>query len=410
MRFTETFRLALATIWLHKLRSALTLLGIVISISAVVIIVSLIQGFNVYVDEKIAGIGAKFFTIDRFSINDLRDVDAITAALKRNKYLTLDEYDYLQTHATLIDKIGVRARPLLRNVNRGRVTLPIAVDGATPTIAEIEHLDIASGRFFTDGENDAAARVAVIGADVADNLFSTGEVVGQEIKIAGLPYRVVGVAAAKGTIFGIPQDSFVTVPLRAYEREFGPLVRQRSLFFNATAKSDEGFAEAVEEARQLMRLTRRLHEGENDNFGIITPDSITQMRDAIFGPIFIVAIAVPSIALGVGAIVIANTMLVSVTERTREIGLRKAVGARRRDILWQFLIEAMTISAIGGVIGVFVAWLAGQLIDVVFFQTYLSPASISVAIGVSAGVGMMAGIMPAWKAARLDPVKALGAE
>ena len=411
MKLTEILKVALQTIWLHKLRSALTLLGMIISVSSVVVVVSLVQGFNSYVDEKVAEIGSKFFTIDRFGIDDFKDIDTFTQALKRNKYLTMEEFAYLRSRATLIGKVGVRAKAIPRNVGRGRVTLrAIPIDGASANIAEIENLDIAAGRFFTDGEDGAAARVIFIGADVADNLFSANDVVNQEIKIAGIPYNVIGVARARGTIFGVPQDLFATIPLKTYERDFGPLVRQRALYFNATAKSDEYFTDAVDESRQLMRQSRHLPQDEKDNFGIVTPDSITQMRDKIFGPIFIVVIAVPSIALAVGAIVIMNTMLVSVTERTREIGLRKAVGARQRDILKQFLFESIALSTIGGLAGVLIAWMIGQIIDLVFFKTYLSSVAIVLAVTVSAVVGLVAGITPAWKAARLDPVKALGAE
>jgi putative ABC transport system permease protein len=412
VKFIETLKLALAAIWAHKLRSALTLLGMIIGVTAVVVVVSLIQGFNRYVDEKIAGIGSKSFTVQRFNpFEDFKDTDTIAAATRRNKDLTLDDYEYVLAHVTLVDKLGAGARPMLVEVKRGATVLEdVAVDGQTANVADIKNTDIADGRFFTESENTAATRVAFLGADVATKLFPTTSPVGEEVYIAGLPFRVIGVAAAKGTVLGIPQDNFITLPLKTYSNTFGGLTRQRSLYFIATAKRDEQFNDAVEEVRQLMRARRRVPANEKDNFGIITPDAITGLRDRIFGSIFIVAIAVPAIALVVGGIVIMNIMLVSVTERTKEIGIRKALGARRTDILKQFLVEAVTLSAFGGATGVLLAWAVGRVLTAVFFPTFLSLVAIIIAVGVSGGIGVMAGIFPAWKAARLDPIEALRAD
>jgi putative ABC transport system permease protein len=411
MDFLETINLAISAVWAHKLRSALTLLGMVIGVTAVVIIVSLIQGFNRYVDEKIAGIGAKSFSIRRFGFDDWRTTDAIALAQRRNKDLTMDDYDFIRTRATLIDKIGAKALASPATLKRGNETMErVNVDGATANVAEIENLDIADGRYFTNTEEESAMAVALLGSDVASKLFPSGSALNQEITIDGLPYRVVGVAAAKGTVFGIPQDIFVTIPLKTYAKNFGALVRQRSFYMVATAKSDDVFQDAVEESRALMRLRRALKFNEKDTFGIMTPDAITGLRDRILGPVFIVAIAVPSIALIVGGIVIMNIMLVSVTERTKEIGIRKSLGARRADILKQFLIEAVMLSAIGGATGVLLAWIAGRILTAIFFPTYLSVAAVIVAVTVSGGIGVVSGIWPARRAALLDPIEALRAE
>ena len=243
MKFIETLKLAIAAIWAHKLRSALTLLGMIVGVTAFVTVVSLIQGFNVYVDEKIAGIGAKSFTIQRFNpLEDFKDTDTIAAAQRRNKELTLDDYDYLKERATLIGKIGAKARGTPSEVKRGdQVLEDIFVSGATANTADIENRDIADGRFFVDAEDEGAARVAYIGADVANKLFPAGNPVGNEIYIRGLPYRVIGVEAAKGTVFGIPQDTFIVLPLKTYSLNFGGLVRQRSLYFVATSRTDDSF-------------------------------------------------------------------------------------------------------------------------------------------------------------------------
>ena len=411
MKFIETLKLAIAAIWAHKLRSALTLLGMIVGVTAFVVVVSLIAGFNRYVDEKIAGIGAKSFTIQRFNpLEDFKDTDTIAAAQRRNKELTLDDYDYLLERAALVDKIGARARGTPSEVKRGdQVLEDVFVSGATANCVDIENRDVADGRFIAQPENDNGARVAYLGADIADKLF-TGSPIGQEISIRGLPYRVIGVEVAKGTVFGIPQDNFIILPLKTYAVNYGGLIRQRSLYFVATAKNDDLFNDAVEESRFLMRARRKLGPNEKDNFGIVTPDAITGLRDRLFGTIFIVAIAVPGIALVVGAIVIMNIMLVAVTERTKEIGIRKSLGARQMDILKQFLVEAATLALIGGAVGVLLAWIIGFVVSAWIFPTYLSIVAVASALAVSGGAGVASGIFPAWKAARLDPIEALRAD
>lgn len=412
MKFIETLKLAVAAIWAHKLRSALTLLGMIVGVTAFVVVVSLIQGFNRYVDEKIAGIGAKSFTVQRFNpLEDFKDTDTIAAAQRRNKDLTLEDYEYLQQRAALIDKIGARARGTPSEVKRGDEVLEdVFVSGATANCVDIENRDVAEGRFLAEPENDGAARVAYIGADVADKLFPAGNSIGQEITIRGLPYRVIGVEVAKGTVFGVPQDTFIVIPLKTYSINYGGLIRNRSLYFVATSITDDLFDEAVEESRFLMRARRKLGPSEKDNFGIVTPDAITGLRDRLFGTIFIVAIAVPGIALLVGAIVIMNIMLVSVTERTKEIGIRKSLGARQMDIMKQFLVEAVALAVMGGAVGIFLAWVVGAVVSAWIFPTYLSLFAILGALAASGGAGVASGIFPAWKAARLDPIEALRAE
>jgi len=412
VKFIETLKLAIAAIWAHKLRSALTLLGMIIGVMAFVVVVSLIQGFNRYVDEKIAGIGTKSFNIQRFNpFEDFKDTDTIAAAQRRNKELTLDDYDYLLERATLIGRLGAKARGSASEVKRdAQVLEDVNVSGATANIADIENRDIADGRFFTSTENDSAARVAYVGADVATKLFPAGNVIGSEIAIRGLPYRVIGIETARGTVFGVPQDTFIVIPLKTYANNLGGLIRNRSLYFVGTAKVDDQFSDAVEEARSLMRSKRKLKFGEKDNFGIVTPDAITGLRDRIFGSIFIVAMAVPGIALVVGAIVIMNIMLVSVTERTKEIGIRKSLGARRTDILKQFLVEAVTLAILGGAVGIFMAWIIGKVVTAVFFPTYLSLIAIAGALFASGAAGTLSGLFPAWKAASLDPIEALRTE
>ncbi len=411
MNFSETLILAFSAIWAHKLRSFLTLLGMIIGVTAFMVVLSILQGFNVYVDEKIAGIGSNSFTVRRFSFDDFKDTDKIAAAQRRNKELSFDELAYIKDHAQLIDKIGALSGGGSVEIKHGRDSLAdISVSGAEPVIAQIEKTDIAMGRFFTDAENDNSARVVFVGTDISTKLFPQGDAIGEEITIRGIPYRIIGIQTAKGSVFGQPQDSFVQMPIKTYGLAFGGLTRQRAPYFEVSAKSDKVFKDAVEEVRMLMRIKRKLAFGEKDNFGILTPDAISGLKDSIFGTTFIVILAVPTIALIVGAIVIMNIMLVAVTERTREIGIRKSLGARQNDILKQFLCESATLSAIGGLIGLILAEIIGIFVSRVLLPTVIPWYAAVISIGVSAMVGIVAGLFPAWKAARLDPIEALRAD
>jgi putative ABC transport system permease protein len=411
MDFSETLKLALAAIWAHKLRSFLTLLGMIIAVAAFMVVFSLLTGFNVYIDEKIAGIGSNTFTVQRFRFEDFKDTDSIAEAQRRNKELTFDDIEFIRSRAQVIDKIGAKAGGNRREVKVGSMIMEdVTVDGAEPVIGEIENIDIEEGRYFTEAENNNAMRVAFIGTDVVSKLFPQGGAIGQEINIRGIPYRVIGVRVAKGTVFGQPQDAFVQLPIKTFGSNFGGFRGSRYLYFIGSAPSDALYKDAVDEARTLMRLKRKLEFGEKDTFGIITPDAISGLRDSIFGTTFIVILIVPTIALVVGAIVIMNIMLVAVTERTKEIGIRKSLGARQSDILKQFLLESATLAAIGGIIGLVIAEIIGVFVSKMFIATVIPWYAIVISIGVSAAVGIVAGLFPAWKAARLDPIEALRAE
>ncbi len=411
MNFTETFKLAFDAIWAHKLRSFLTLLGMIIGVTAFMVVLSILQGFSVYVDEKIAGIGSNAFTIRRFSFDDFKDTDTIAEAQRRNKELTFDEMNFVKERAQLVDKIGAKALPNSREVRHGsEIITSVQIYGVEPVVGDIEQIDIAEGRFFTDTENNGAMRVCFIGRDVADKLFPQGDSLNNELNISGIPYRIIGIQVAKGTVFGQPQDNFIIFPIKTYGANFGGLRGSRGIYFEASAKANVSSSDAVEEVRSLMRIKRKLVFGEKDNFGILTPDAIAGLKDRLFGPIKVVILFVPGIALIIGAIVIMNIMLVAVTERTREIGIRKALGARQADILRQFLFEAATLSAIGGIVGLILAKLLGVIITAYVFPTVIPIWAAIVAIGVSAIVGILAGLFPAWKAARLDPIEALRAD
>ena len=411
MNLSETLILALSAIWAHKLRSFLTLLGMIIGVTAFMVILSLLQGFSAYVDEKIAGIGSNSFTIRRFNFDDFKDTDTIAAAQRRNKELSFDELDFIRERAQLIDKIGAKAGGGTREIKRGNETLrDVGISGAEPVIAEIEKLDIAQGRYFTEVENNNSMRVVYVGMDVATKLFPQGDALGGEITISGIPYRIIGIQTAKGTVFGQPQDVFVQLPIKTYGSNFGGLRYNRAPYFEATSKSPALFQDAVEEVRTLMRIKRKLAFGEKDNFGIMTPDAISNLIGNITKPVVIVLLVVPGIALLVGSIVIMNIMLVAVTERTKEIGIRKALGARQGDILKQFLFESATLATIGGIVGLIVAKLIGYVVSAFLIQTIIPIWAAILAIGVCALVGICAGLYSAWKAARLDPIEALRAD
>lgn len=409
MNFSETLKLAFDSIRAHKLRSFLTLLGMIFAVAAFMLVLSVLQGVSAYVDEKLAGIGSNAFTVRRFSFDDFKDTDTIAAAQRRNKELTFEELEFIRERAQLIDKIGARALPNSREIKRGSESLrDVQVDGAEPVIAEIDKLDIAYGRYFTKVENDNAMRVCYVGMDIANKLFPQGDALGGEIVVQGIPYRIIGIQTAKGSVLGRPMDNFVQFPIKTFGANFGGLRGSRGIYFVASAKSDKLFDDAVEEVRVLLRTKRKLSFGEKDNFGILTPDAISKLIGNITRPVGIVLLIVPAIALVVGAIVIMNIMLVAVTERTKEIGIRKSLGARQADILRQFLFESATLALLGGFIGLLIAEaLAFATTKLVGLPTSIPIWAIFLAIGVSGGIGVLAGLFPAWKAARLDPIEAL---
>jgi putative ABC transport system permease protein len=411
MNLAETLKLAFAAIWAHKLRSFLTLLGMIIAVTAFMLVLSVLQGFNTYIDEKIAGVGSNTFTVRRFGFSDFKDTDTLALAQRRNKDLTMAELQFIRDKGDLISEIGGMARRSRVEVKRGsKKLIDISVDGAEPIVASIQKIDIESGRYFTNSENNNAKRVAYIGKDIAKELFPRSSAIGRQIYVRGIPYRVIGIQVPKGTVFGMPQDNFVTVPLKTYTSQFGSATRARGLYFVGSSVSDEKFKDAVEQARTLLRVKRKLPFGAKDNFGISTPDAIAQLRDNVLGNVFIVILAVPTIALVVGAIVIMNIMLVAVTERTKEIGIRKSLGARQSDILKQFLFESGTLAAIGGVVGLLLAIGLGLIVSALVIQTVIPWYAAVISIAVSGLVGVAAGLYPAWKAAKLDPIEALRAD
>jgi putative ABC transport system permease protein len=408
MPFLEALKLALSAILGHKLRSFLTLLGVIFGVATVIVVVSLVEGFNAYVDEKIADIGTNAFAVRKYSIEDFASLEALNAARRRNKDITLDDVAALRARGGAISDVGAQANTL-GEVKFGATNLArVPINATTANIADIERLDAAVGRYFNKGEDETRRNVCFIGADVAEKLFPTSDPLGQTIRIDGRAFEVIGVGKALGSVFGQSRDKYVAVPLSTFLAFYGS---RRSLGVRVTSTSAQTYQDAVDEARVVMRIRHKLAPNEKDNFGIITPSAINELRDKIFGTIQIAAIGVTSISLVVGGIVIMNIMLVSVTERTKEIGIRKSIGARRSDILKQFLAESTMLSLFGGAIGVSIAFGLAKLVAILTpVPTALPWLAVAMALLVSASVGMVSGVYPAWKAARLDPIEALRAE
>src|SRR5687767_3702000 len=408
MPFLEALKLAISAILGHKLRSFLTLLGVIFGVATVIVVVSLIEGFNSYVDEKIANIGTNAFSVSKYSIDDFSSVEALNAARRRNKDITLEDAAALAARGGSIQDVGAK-EDLAGDVKFGATSLfRIHISATTPNIADIERIEASEGRYFSKTEEDGRRNVTFIGADVAEKLFPTANPLGQTIRIDGRAFEVIGVGKAKGSVFGQPRDMYVSMPLSTFLAIYGA---RRSLNLSITSSSAATYQDAVDEARIVMRTRRKLSPNEKDNFGIITPSAINELRDKIFGTIQIAAIGVTSISLVVGGIVIMNIMLVSVTERTKEIGIRKSIGARRSDIVKQFLAESTMLSLCGGAIGITIAYLLAKLVAVLTpVPTSLPLMAVTFALLVSATVGLVSGVYPAWRAARLDPIEALRVE
>ena len=407
----EPAQIALETLRAHKLRSFLTLLGVIISVTTLIGVISIVQGMNSYVAERVANLGANVFYVTRFPI--ITNAKDYLDASRRNKMLSLEDYEYLRERLTLAAEVGA-VEFGRRDARAGRQSLEeVSVRGVTPNMVFVAaDQRVAAGRYLSEGDEQHRAMVAFVGSDVVDQLFPQVDPLGKILHVEGLPFEVVGVGERIGTTLGQSQDDYVCVPLSTYLKIWGSLSpRAGDLNIGVKCSSPGVMAQAMDQARTLMRMRRRLKPEEKDAFGIIASESLTNLWDQIFGGLAAVAVAITSVFLVVGGIVIMNIMLASVTERTREIGIRKSLGARRRDILLQFLVEASVLSTAGGVVGVIGAVgltaVVGWLTPV---PVHTSTGAIVAAVLMSTAVGVFFGVYPARKAARLDPVVALRVE
>ncbi|MFC6646245.1 ABC transporter permease [Granulicella cerasi] len=403
----DAFRMALDALWTNKLRTVLTLLGVVIGVASVIAVVTLVNGANVYVASKFNRYGADTYTISK-QPSFMTSYQEYLRYQKR-KNVTLDEYRYVQENCGHCQKVGAMQGATGKVVYKTQSTTDSTIRGYTSLMASMQNLDIVEGRDLTQSDEDHASRVAIIGQDIEDNVLRGEDPLGKEIRVDGVPYTVVGLAEKQGSTLGQSQDNFVAVPLTAYQKTYGTA---KTLTIYVKAGNAPGAMETVgDELRVLMRGIRHDRPDELDSFNLDTSDTLAGFFSQITNSFGAVAVAIAAISLVVGGIVIMNIMLVSVTERTREIGVRKALGARRGDILKQFLMESATMAFVGGLIGV-ATGIAGAkgityLID---FPSTIALWSVFVGLGVAISIGIFFGVYPARKAADLDPIVALRSE
>ncbi len=406
----EPAEIALENLWAHKLRSFLTLLGVIIAVTALIGVVSAVNGLNTYVAERVGNFGVNVFYVTRFPI--ITNPKDFLEALRHNRKLTVEDYEYLRERVTLAERVGAQDWRLKDVRARNDALTDVGIRGATPNMIDIGTQKVAAGRYFTESEYDRRTLVAFIGADVVDRFFSQVDPLGKSVAIDGIPFEVVGVAEKVGSAFGQSQDNFVYVPLTSLHRIWGQgSPNDSSLWIGVQCTSPGTMEQTKDQARALMRARRHQKYGEQDFFGIISSESVTNLWDQIFGGLAHASIGVVSVFLVIGGVVIMNIMLASVTERTHEIGIRKSLGARRRDILLQFLVESSVMAGCGGLLGVLLAVGVTRLIALATAMPMRTPVTaVLLALGLSTAVGLFFGLWPAVRAARLDPVVALRAE
>jgi putative ABC transport system permease protein len=404
--YSDAFKIALQSIFAHKLRAFLTLIGIIIGVSSVVVVGAAISGLNTYVVEKVTKLlGANHFVIARIASQGQLSEEDLERMNHRNKRLKRDDIEWVKQYCESCSSVGAEAAQGTKFEQDGKTFYGAIVFGVTANMAEIEDKTMSDGRFIQPEDVDHSRLVTVLGADIKDKFFPDTDPIGKEFKVAGLPMRVIGVEDRRGPIFGELVDKHVYIPLTTYQRIYG---RNLDLDIHGKGPARETFQITIEDARRALRNYHKLVGNEEDDFGILNTETLGSQIDQFTGAIAVVVTPITLIALVVGGIVVMNIMLVSVTERTFEIGLRKALGARRKQVLLQFLIESSLMCALGGILGLLAAagisWLVTVLTPITMTITL---GYIVLALGVSTGIGMIAGIYPAYKASRLDPIIAL---
>ncbi len=406
MSFIEGLRLAFDAIRAHKMRSFLTLLGIIFGVATVIVVVTLIEGFNRYVDEKIADLGSNAFVVNKMGI--VTSLQEWIERSKKNKDLHMDDLEAIKANPRHIRDAAATMRRRADVKHNSNQLREIELLGVTHNMVDIDTIKVGQGRYIGYQEQEHSRSICFVGYEIVKQFFPGVDPLGREIRIDGRPFQIVGVAEEIGTVFGNPRDSFVIIPITTYQNIYGS---RGSISMRVAATGPDTIEQAQDEVRAVLRARRHLDYHDADNFGIVTSDAINNLREQVFGTISVVTIGVTSIALVVGGIVIMNMMLVSVTERTREIGVRKSLGARGSDILKQFLAESTALSLFGGVVGVLIAYGLAKLGTALFSLPTALPIFWTImALTVSASIGLFFGIYPAWKAAKLDPIEALRAD
>ena len=399
----ESAGIALGALRANKLRSFLTLLGTIIGVMSVIAVLSFVEGLNRFVSQKLLNAGANAFWVDPYGfVTSQEEWDKV----KDHPPIDMEDADALRLgavpHAVMIvPQADARVSAFYRH----KIVRGVEARGRGPGFEVVDDYSLAIGRNLNEQDDLRRQLVCVIGSEVADELFGNLDPLGRRIRLGAETYEVVGVMASKGKVFGQSQDKFAAIPIRTFLKFKSD---RHSVTIAVKSVDQASLPLAQQETRNILRGRRHLRPGMPDNFGITTSDNVLDLYRNLTGGIFVVTIGVAAISLLVGGIVIMNIMLVSVTERTREIGIRKAMGARRRDILTQFLVEATTLSLVGGLVGVVggvsLALLAGALSPL---PTAVSMPAIVMGIVMSASIGMFFGSYPAWRAARLDPIEAL---
>jgi putative ABC transport system permease protein len=407
MHFTESVAIATSSLWAHKLRSVLTLIGVVIGVTSVIAVVSLINGANQYVATRVFRLGADVFGLAK-QPSIITNVDDFLEFQKR-KRITYDDFEAVKELCQSCKEVGAALGGRIEAKSGLNSLKDTNLRAWTPQMAELYDVDLVSGRHITDTDLRDAAPVCVIGNDLVDNLMPGVDPIGKELRWNNTPCQVIGLGKKEGSSLGTSLDNWIILPLTTYNKQSGN--QQDSLRVTCRAGSASNIQVSVDEVRQIMRGRHHLPYGKKDDFAVETSDSFLALWKDISGTFFVVTIGIASISLVVGGIVIMNIMLVSVTERTREIGVRKAIGARRSDILMQFLIEASTIAAIGGALGVIFGVLLAKIVSWVSpLPSAVQLWSVLGGLFVALSVGLFFGTYPASKAAKLDPVEALRSE